>query len=98
MQEKMEKLKIELFDERDLYILSDSNTWVDPQKAASKTQTGQSSIKMPTKLPASHRLIHSKGNWGRNMKDQLAVRAIDETLPEELQPVMTTANKIQKGS
>jgi hypothetical protein len=30
------------------------------------------------------------------MKDQLAVRAIDETLPEELQSVMTTANKIQK--
>lgn len=30
------------------------------------------------------------------MKDQLAVRAIEETLPEELQPVMTTANKIQK--
>jgi hypothetical protein len=30
------------------------------------------------------------------MKDQLAVRAIDDTVPEELQPVMTTANKIQK--
>ena len=32
------------------------------------------------------------------MKDQLAVRAIDETLPEELQPVMTTANKLTKVS
>jgi hypothetical protein len=32
------------------------------------------------------------------MKDQLAVRAIDETVPEELQPVMTTANKLTKTS
>jgi hypothetical protein len=30
------------------------------------------------------------------MKDQLAVRAIDETIPEDQQSVMTTANKIQK--
>lgn len=34
LHEKMEKLNLELFDERDLYLLSDSNTWVDPQKVA----------------------------------------------------------------
>jgi hypothetical protein len=95
MHEKMEKLKLELFDERDLYILSDSNTWVDPSKDAHKSSS-LATTQLPTKLPASHRLVHRKGNWGRNIKDQLAVRALEETLPEEQQPVMTTANKIQK--
>ena len=92
----MEKLKLELFDERDLYILSDSNTWVDPQRAALRSSSGANQL--PTKLPASHRLVHRKGVWGRVMKDQLAVRAIDDTIPEELQPVMTTANKLTKAS
>ncbi len=32
------------------------------------------------------------------MKDQLAVRTIEDMLPEELQPVMTTANKLTKAS
>ncbi len=36
LKEKLEQLKLELFDERDLYLLSDSNTWVDPAKAALK--------------------------------------------------------------
>ena len=97
LQDKMEKLKLEMFDERDLYLLSDSNTWVDPQRAALKNSQAASN-QLPTKLPASHRLVHRKGVWGRNMKDQLAVRAIEETLPEELQPVMTTANKLTKAS
>ena len=39
MHEKMEKLKLELFDERDLYILSDSNSWVDPSKVAQKSSS-----------------------------------------------------------
>jgi len=32
------------------------------------------------------------------MKDQLAVRVIEENIPEEQQPVMTTSDKSQKAS
>jgi hypothetical protein len=98
LHEKMEKLRLELFDEKDLYLLSDSNDWVDPRRSSQhgNNQSSKSAALLPTKLPASHRLVHRKGNWGRHMKDQLAVRAIEETLPEELQPVMTSANKIYK--
>jgi hypothetical protein len=41
-------------------------------------------------------LIHRKGNWGRNIKDQLAVRDISELEGYEEQ-VITTADKTLKA-
>lgn len=85
LNDRLEQLKLQLLDDRDRFLLSDSNTWQDPSKL--KEQKAFSGL--PTKLPATHRLIHRKGNWGRNMKDQLAVRALDE-LGDGEEPIMTT--------
>ena len=51
---------------------------------------------LPTKLPAKHRLIHRKGNWGRNMKDQLSVRDVSELEGYEEQ-IITVAEKHLKA-
>lgn len=93
LKEKIEELRISLLDDRDQFLLSDSNTWVDPSKRGEKLD-GEGNL--PTKLPAKHRLIHRKGNWGRNMKDQLAVRDVSELEGYEEQ-IITTADKNLKA-
>jgi hypothetical protein len=82
-----------LLEDRDQFLVSESNTWVDPSKRESEG-AGLNGL-LPTKLPAKHRLIHRKGNWGRNMKDQLAVRDISELEGYEEQ-IITTTDKAQK--
>ena len=67
---------------------------MDPSKREENGK-GPDSL-LPTKLPAKHRLIHRKGNWGRNMKDQLAVRDISELEGYEEQ-IITTADKEWKA-
>ena len=66
MKQKIEELRLSLLDDRDQFLLSDTNTWVDPSKRDDRLEGNGI---LPTKLPAKHRLIHKKGNWGRNMKD-----------------------------
>jgi hypothetical protein len=65
LKDKIDELRLSLLDDRDQFLISDTNTWVDPSKRGERDADGM----LPTKLPAKHRLIHRKGNWGRNMKD-----------------------------
>ena len=90
LKAKIEELRLSLLDDRDQFLVSESNTWVDPFRQAERGEGAESLL--PTKLPAKHRLIHRKGNWGRNMKDQLAVRDISELEGYEEQ-IITTADK-----
>lgn len=90
LKAKIEELRLSLLDDRDQFLVSESNTWVDPFRQAEKGEGAEGLL--PTKLPAKHRLIHRKGNWGRNMKDQLAVRDISELEGYEEQ-IITTADK-----
>lgn len=89
LKEKIDELRLSLLDDRDKFLLSDSNTWVDPSKRGDD-RDGQGNL--PTKLPAKHRLIHRRGHWGRNIKDQLSVRDVSELEGYEEQ-VITTADK-----
>lgn len=90
LKAKIEELRLSLLDDRDQFLVSESNTWVDPFRQAEKGEGAEGLL--PTKLPAKHRLIHRKGNWGRNMKDQLAVRDISELEGYEEQ-IITTGDK-----
>ena len=92
LKEKIDELRLSLLDDRDQFLLSDSNTWVDPSKRGDN-RDGEGNL--PTKLPSKHRLIHRRGHWGRNIKDQFSVRDVSELEGLEEQ-VITTADKALK--
>lgn len=70
LEKQLEELRLQYLDEKDRFILSESNKLQTPIK---KPQPGDGTgVTYPKKLPASYRLIHREEKWGQDIKDPLA--------------------------
>ena len=93
LKEKVEQLKLSLLDDRDQFLLSDSNTWVDPSK---RGLNGDGEGNLPTKLPAKHRLVNRRGRWGQGIKDQFSGK-LESELEGYQEQILTTNDRALKA-
>jgi len=78
-------LRLTLLDEKDRFVLSESNHYETPMKQSN----GNQGSSFPQKLPATYRLIHKENKWGQDIKDPLAVRQLTaEEVGDEI--ILTT--------
>lgn len=72
--EQLEQLRLQCFDEKDRFLISDKNTYDTPLK---KLVNEPSKPLLPSKLPSRYRVVQREEKWGRDIKDPLAFRDLD---------------------
>ena len=66
LPEQLEGLKLQCFDERDNFILSDKDGFEGPIKKIANEGT------LPMKLPSRYRVVQREEKWGRESKNTVS--------------------------